>query len=72
MLTYGAVKYSAHNWRKVDNKRRYYSAALRHIFACLKGELYDPDTQEHHLAHAICCLAFLLELDAEDAERADQ
>ena len=62
VLTYGAKKYDDENWRKVDNqRRRYYAAALRHIVAWWKGEKLDPESGYHHLAHAICCLVFLME-----------
>ena len=62
VLTYGADKYDAENWRKVDDlQNRYTSAALRHIFAHIDGEADDPETGLSHLAHAMCCLLFKLE-----------
>ena len=62
VLTYGAKKYDDENWRKVDNQRsRYYAAAMRHIVAWWQGEKRDPERGYHHLAHAICCLIFLIE-----------
>lgn len=62
VLTYGAKKYDDENWRKVANQRsRYYAAALRHIVAWWKGEKLDPESGYHHLAHAMCCLIFLME-----------
>ena len=62
VLTFGAKKYDAHNWRKVDDlQNRYSSAALRHIFAHIDGEENDEETGLSHLAHAICCLMFKLE-----------
>ena len=62
VLTYGAEKYDAENWRKVDDlQNRYTSAALRHIFAHIDGEDADEETGLSHLAHAMCCLLFKLE-----------
>jgi len=62
VLTYGAEKYDAENWRKVpDLQNRYTSAALRHIFAHIDGEENDEETSLSHLAHAMCCLLFKLE-----------
>ena len=62
VLTFGAKKYDAHNWRKVDDlQNRYSSAALRHIFAHMDGEELDEETGYSHLAHAMCCLLFKLE-----------
>mgnify|MGYP001471135112 FL=1 len=62
VLTYGAEKYDAENWRKVDDlQNRYTSAALRHIFAHMDGEELDEETGYSHLAHAMCCLLFKLE-----------
>lgn len=65
VLTYGARKYSPGNWRRVSEPRdRYFAAAQRHVTAWWGGEKVDPESGELHLAHAICCLLFLLELDA--------
>jgi hypothetical protein len=62
VLTYGATKYAPDNWRYVpEAKRRYFDAAQRHIWAWKAGEQTDSETGASHLAHAICCLMFLLE-----------
>ncbi len=64
VLTYGAQKYDDENWRKVDNQRsRYYAATMRHIIAWWQGEKLDPESGYSHLAHAVCCLIFLMEGD---------
>ena len=66
VLGFGARKYGVDNWRLVpDARRRYYAAALRHMFAWWRGELVDPDTGESHLAHAAASLLFILELEQE-------
>lgn len=61
VLTYGANKYAAHNWRQGIHQSRLISAALRHIVAFNEGENNDAESQLPHLAHAICELAFALE-----------
>lgn len=64
VLTYGAKKYAPENWRKVEGWRwRYFGAALRHMVAWFAGEKIDPESGHHHLAHAACCVLFMLELD---------
>lgn len=69
VLTFGAQKYDEENWRKLENaQKRYTSGALRHIFAHMDGELQDPETNYSHLAHAICCLMFKLELELENGK----
>lgn len=66
VLTYGAQKYNEHNWRKVKPLNdRYYSAARRHMQAFLNGEQRDKESGHHHLAHAACCVLFMLEHDLE-------
>lgn len=66
VLTHGAKKYEKDNWKRVpDGEYRYRNAALRHITEVLKGNLIDLETNEHHLAHAICSLMF--ELDAYES-----
>ncbi len=63
VLTFGASKYSDDNWRKVDDPKRYLDAAMRHIAAYRSGEIRDDESAVHHLAHAMCCLAFVVELE---------
>ena len=61
VLTFGSKKYTDDNWKKVPNqKKRYFSAMMRHISAWKKGEILDKETNINHLAHAGCCLLFLL------------
>jgi len=64
VLTFGAKKYDAHNWRKGLHKTRLIAAALRHLFAYLRGEDKDPETQLSHAAHAMCCCMFILGLES--------
>ena len=64
VLEFGAKKYSEGNWQNVENARtRYFDAAHRHIDAWWAGESVDTETGESHLAHATCCLMFLLALE---------
>ena len=59
VLTFGAKKYKAENWRYVPRGRaRYTDAALRHLAAIGKGEALDSETGLSHYAHAICSLLF--------------
>lgn len=64
VLTFGARKYAPDNWRKVPDARpRYYAASMRHLAAWWEGEERDPESGLPHLAHAACCLLFLLALE---------
>ena len=73
VLTFGAAKYDAENWRKLDDlQNRYTAGALRHIFAHMDGEQLDPETNLSHLAHAMCCLLFKLEIELEDAKSKEE
>ena len=66
ILTIGAEKYSDNNWKKVPNgRKRYIAALLRHLVAWLGGERNDKETGVTHLAHAGCCLLFLMWIDKE-------
>lgn len=62
VLTYGAVKYSRHNYDRVE-PHRYLAACLRHITAWQDGEIIDPESGEHHLSHAMTNLHILLRLE---------
>ncbi len=61
VLAYGAEKYSANNWCRGTEWGRYFAALCRHVFAWWRGEDKDPETGLSHLAHAGCCLLFLME-----------
>lgn len=66
VLTFGAKKYAPENWRLVENPRaRYFAALMRHLAAWWLGEKNDPETGYSHLAHAGCCLLFLLAFEAK-------
>ncbi len=66
VLTYGAKKYEPDNWKRVpDAKRRYFDAAMRHMWALKRGEQVDPETGLHHAAHAMCCLAFIIDIELD-------
>lgn len=67
VLEYGAVKYEIDNWQRVPSARtRYYDAAMRHIDDWWNGSEIDEESSLPHLAHAICCLLFLLWFDEQE------
>lgn len=68
VLGFGADKYGVYNWRKGMDWMRLVDAALRHIYAFADGETFDPESGEHHLAHARCCLGFLIEYSQSHPE----
>ena len=59
VLTFGANKYAAHNWRGGLEYSRLIGALLRHVFAIQRGELLDPESGLPHIDHAGCCWMFL-------------
>jgi hypothetical protein len=63
VLKFGADKYHAHNWRDGFAWSRPLAAAMRHIMAFNDGEDKDPESGLSHLAHAACCIMFLLEFE---------
>jgi hypothetical protein len=63
VLAFGAQKYAEHNWRNGFAWSRPLSAAMRHITAFNAGEDTDPESGLSHLAHAACCIMFLLEFE---------
>lgn len=68
VLEFGAKKYQVDNWQHVpDARTRYYDAVMRHVEAWWLGEQNDPESKLPHLAHAACCLLFLMWFDRKDA-----
>lgn len=61
VLTFGARKYDEWNWAKGIKAGRLVRAALGHIWAWWAGEENDPESGLPHLAHAGCCILFLLD-----------
>lgn len=61
VLTFGAEKYDAHNWRGGLKQSRLIASALRHLLAYNDGEDNDPESGLPHLAHLGCCVVFMLE-----------
>lgn len=60
VLELGARKYAPNNWAKGAEWSRYFSAMQRHLWAWWGGQDDDPESGITHLAHAACCLAFLM------------
>jgi Domain of unknown function (DUF5664) len=72
VLKFGAQKYAEHNWRKGFAWSRPLAAAMRHITAFNDGEDTDPESGLSHLAHAACCIMFLLEFQKTHPELDDR
>jgi hypothetical protein len=72
VLKFGADKYHAHNWRDGFVWSRPLAAAMRHIMAFNDGEDKDPESGLSHLAHAACCIMFLLEFEKTHPELDDR
>jgi hypothetical protein len=64
VLEFGAKKYARDNWKHVDNAEvRYLAAAFRHMVQYNNGEKNDAETGLSHLAHATCCMLFIMGLE---------
>jgi hypothetical protein len=72
VLKFGAQKYAEHNWRKGFAWSRPLAAAMRHLTAFNDGEDRDPESGLSHLAHAACCIMFLLEFEKTHPELDDR
>ncbi len=72
VMTFGAQKYAAHNWRKGMDWSRLLDALLRHTMAVVDGEDFDAETGLPHVYHAMCCLAFLGEYQGKGLGRDDR
>ena len=72
VLTFGAKKYDANNWRKGIAWSRLIGATMRHVNSYNSGETYDKETGLSHAAHAMCELMFLLEFEKTHPELDDR
>lgn len=72
VMAFGAEKYGTHNWRDGRGWLSFASAALRHLGAWIEGENDDKESGQSHLAHAACCLLFLLNYQEEGVGEDDR
>lgn len=59
VLTFGARKYAANNWREGLEYTRLIGALKRHLSAIEKGEDIDTESGLPHIDHLGCCWMFL-------------
>ena len=59
VLTFGAQKYAANNWRNGIEYSRVSAALLRHMGAIQRGEDIDPESGLPHIDHLGCCWMFM-------------
>lgn len=60
VLAFGAKKYAPRGWEQGIEYSRVFAALQRHMIAWWNREDNDPETGLSHLAHAGCCILFLL------------
>jgi hypothetical protein len=61
----GMLKYGRLNWRGTDVRASVYvGAMMRHAAEWLEGQTADPKSGLHPLAHALACIAILLDAEA--------
>lgn len=61
----GELKYGRSNFREIGVRASiYYDAARRHLDAWFEGEDDAPDNGIPHLAHALACLAIIVDAEA--------
>lgn len=62
VMRHGAAKYGEFNWRDHPVKLSVYlEAAMRHILQAADGEMNDADSDKPHAAHAMMCMAIILD-----------
>ena len=59
VLTFGANKYEAHNWRGGISYSRLLSSTFRHLLAIMRSEDVDPESGLPHIYHLSCNAMFL-------------
>lgn len=72
VLAFGAAKYRERNWERGMSWGRCFGALMRHMWAWWAGERNDPESGLPHLAHAACCLMFLVAYEARSVGTDDR
>ena len=64
VMELGAKKYGAYNWRKnAVLANVYITAAMRHLYQYADGQDVDEESGMLHIAHAMACMAIMLDAD---------
>ena len=72
IMAAGAAAHGDQGWKTLTNAEdRYFSAAMRHLVEWRSGNIVDTDSGHSHLAHVMCNIMFLSELDRMAAARAE-
>ena len=67
VLEFGAKKYAAYNYMNGLKYSRLLGAFRRHLLGHYE-EYEDPETGLPHLAHAACCILFLIEYETNSLD----
>jgi hypothetical protein len=62
VLEFGAEKYSKDGWKELnspEDQERIMASLLRHTFALMRGETFDPESGLPHVFHMQCNTMFL-------------
>ena len=59
VLEYGKNKYARDNWKKGMPVTQVSESLMRHLFAYLRGEDVDFESNCRHLSHVMCNVMFL-------------
>lgn len=70
VLTMGAEKYGANNWKRCKDTNLYIDALERHLQAHRSGERVDTESGYLHLSHVLCNAAFLVYLELQKDKNA--
>lgn len=72
VYTIGARKYDDRNWEKGIKWGRIFAAMMRHAWAWMIGERWDPVDGQHHLASVAWCAFALMEFESTHPELDDR
>lgn len=72
VLSFGAKKYSPHNWRRGFIWSRPFNSLMRHMWSWWNGEDKDSETGMSHLWHAAACLMMLIEFEVSRTGQDDR
>lgn len=72
VYTIGCKKYDDRNWEKGISWGRIFAAMMRHAWKWWRGEKYDAEDGQHHLASVAWCAFALMEYEETHPELDDR